>query len=226
MHKVMIAIVAAGLFSLGASSAFAQRAPQTADMTVTGTIVPAACSATFSNPVLDFGRIRLIDLPANQYHQLGSRDTVLTVTCNAVKTVSFSITDAQAATTIADAAMATLVGVPFGDIRYLFGLGAATVNGTSQKLGAYGIGHNHVAPTVDTVSRTVIYAPTPGAWGVSYAYWAAGGAFTAGSGATASTGRTFVFPMRVTAALNYGSHLQVAQDTPLNGQAIFTINYQ
>jgi hypothetical protein len=51
--------------------------------------------------------------------------------------------------------------------------------------------------------------------------------YSAGSAAGGPTrGQAFNIPLKITAALNKGSELQVAKDTPLNGQAVFTINYQ
>ena len=50
--------------------------------------------------------------------------------------------------------------------------------------------------------------------------------YTAANGLSPIAGKNFRFPMTITAALNKGSALQVAQDTPLNGQAVFTINYE
>ena len=228
MHKAMIATVLCGLFSLGASAAFAQKTSQTADMTVTGTIVPAACSANFEGgSVVDFGTIRLIDLPASAYHPLGTRSTALSVTCTSNKRVDFSVLDLQSSTVIDDAAMLTLLGGVAA--THVFGLGAATVSGSAVNLGSYQV----VSPnrTVDGVPRNVILSTNDGStWGAQNPgrlYNIASHRYTAGSSvSTPALGQQFRFSLDVTAALNHGSRLQVAQDTPLNGQLVFAINYQ
>ncbi len=229
-----IALVAAaigGLFAGGTSAAFAQMTPQTADMSVTGTIVPAACSAGFTGGgEVDFERIRLIDLPAGNFYSLGSRDTELRVSCSSAKTVSFTLEDLQPTTKITDAAMSTLLGAPAGAM-YLAGLGTGVVDGTSVNLGAYAIAVTPSrAPTVDGTARTAVLR-TPGStgtWSSMTSYRTDPSmTFSAGvSGGAATSGREFVFPLRITAGLNYGSRLQVAEDTRLNGQTVFAITYQ
>ena len=229
MHKAMIAIAAAGLFSLGASAAFAQQAPQTVDMTVTGTIVPAACSAKFENGgVVNFGTIRLIDLPANAYYLLGSKNIALNVSCSANKRVSFSVADMQSASRMTDATMVSLLGT-LGP-GYPLGLGASMVSGNPVSLGSYAI--NMDSASTDTGGRYTIYSNNSGAsWtgsgGREYVLPNGAALFSVGANTTSqAAGQTFKFPLIITAALNYGSRLQVAQDTPLNGQAVFSINYQ
>ncbi len=226
--KTLRHALAAAAIMASASTAFAQLTPQTADMTVTGTIVPAACSASFAgNGEVDFGTIRLVDLPDNAYHSLGDRDIALSVTCSSAKRVTFSIADTQSATAIADAAMyTTLNATTANDPIYMFGLGATTVNAVATNLGAYTI--QSIGPVVDGTSRARVYSANGGStWG-SYGPFLAHNAwiYTSGNGTTPVTGTAFQFPLRVTAALNYGSRLQVASDTKLNGQAVFSINYQ
>lgn len=230
LHKAMMAIAAAGLFSLGTSAAFAQQTPQTVDMTVTGTIVPAACTASFAaGDTVDFGTIRLIDLPANAYYALGNRSAQIDVACSSAKRVTFALVDGQSANKIADAAMYTLLGTPPSDERYIFGLGTATVGGNPVNLGSYAVQGG--TPTIDSAARTLIFSYNGGlSWGgvasagrMSMAPWI----ISAGVTATAPTvGQNFSFPLTIYAALNYGSRLQVAQDTRLNGQLVFAISYQ
>jgi hypothetical protein len=64
-------------------------------------------------------------------------------------------------------------------------------------------------------------------WGPTNLMGAFGDSYSAGiSGTQIARGTKFSFPMTIKAALNKGSELQVASDTPLNGQAVFTVNYQ
>ena len=232
ISRLLIATAVGGWIAMSAAAAFAQQTPQTADMSVTGTIVPAACSANFEGGgVVDFGTIRLIDLPANAYYAVGSRDVALNVNCTANKTVTFTVQDLQIASKIADTAMYAATGTSGRAApQYVYGLGEASVSGASVKLGSYSIAYRTSPPTtVDGISKTVLTRVGTAAWTplVSH-YTSSGEIFSAGTSAAAgaTAGRAFYFPMRITAALNYGSRLQVAQDTPFNGQAVFAINYQ
>ena len=224
--KLPVAAVVGGWLAMSAATVFAQMTPQTADMTITGTIVPAACTANFDDDgVVDFGTIRLIDLPATGYYRLGDKYTALNVSCNANKRVTFSVQDLQSASRIVGGTMQSAVSVN-GD-QYIFGLGTATVNSTAVNIGGYSMTLS--APTVDTVARSGIYSNLSGvSWSSGAAYLSFNGSvlMTAGNGTTPVTGRAFTFPLKVTAALNTASSLQVAQDTRLNGQAVFAISYQ
>ena len=230
---IAIAIATASLFSLSTSAAFAQQAPQTADMTVTGTIVPAACSATFSNAEVDFGAIRLIDLPDNAYYRIpGTKDVTLNVNCNTGKRVVFAVTDTQATNAIADTAMYTLLGTAAAP-AYVYGLGTATVNSSPVNLGSYAI--QMLAPTVTiagvSAARAPVYSLNNTAWYAANWMSKATAGFPTYSAGTTSTsvipnGTAYQFPLRIAAALNYGSRLQVADNTRLNGQAVFAISYQ
>ena len=225
VSKLLIATAVGGWVAMSAATAFAQQTPQTANMSVTGTIVPAACSANFTgNGVVDYGTIRVIDLPVNAYYFLGVKDTELDVTCNATKRVTFTIDDLQSANAIRDAAMMTAVGFSGVNAAYLYGLGTAVAGGNSVNLGGYLIEVG--AATIDGMSRAYMYSNNNGAnWG-SPPRLVAKEMISAGSGATPTTGTRFNFGLKIRAALNTGMALQVAQDTPLNGQAVFSINYQ
>ena len=226
LHKTTIAVIVAGFFSMGASSAFAQMTPQTADMTVTGTIVPAACSASFDGGgIVDFGRIKLVDLPANAYYQMVSKTASLNVTCSADKRVAFQVQDMQADSRMVGAEMRNAVGV--GVDGQIFGLGKGDMSGTITEMGGYSLVVS--APTVDGSPKAAIYSTDNGLrWnaGAGPMYFTGGALVTAGNGTTPVLGKNFVFPMTIRAALNYGSRMQASQDTPLNGQSTFTISYQ
>ena len=212
---------------MGVTPAAAQMTSQTADMTVTGTIVPAACSASFENDgVVDFKTIRLVDLPAKAYYSLGSKNVALNVSCSANKSVSFTVADAQSASRVADAAMVSLLNA--GAVSYILGLGTGTAGGKPVNLGGYAIDIDPAS--TDTGGKVTIYSNGSG--------WSGSGGwervlpngttlFSVGTSTTVqATGRIFRFPLIVKAGLNTGDALQVAQDTLLNGQAVFSIKYQ
>lgn len=232
LSKTLAAAAVVGLASMGASTAFAQMAPQSVDMTVTGTIVPASCSAAFSDGgEVDFGSIRLIDLPDNAYYRIpGTKDVTLNVTCNAGKRVTFTVADAQTSNAIADPAMYTALGSSAA-AGYVYGLGTATVGGSPVNLGSYAIRMQAPTATVSGTSaaRAAITSANGGAtWGA--AGWVLKGTqmYSAGTttAAVITNGTAFQFPLQISAALNYGSRLQVSDETKLNGQAVFAISYQ
>ena len=227
----LIAAAIGSLFAGGVSVAFAQLTPQAADMSVTGTIVPAACSAAFTGGgEVDFGTIRLIDLPANAYSSLGSKDITLSVNCSSNKYVTFSVADLQSASRVADAAMYTALATS-ADPTTVYGLGTGVVDSTTVNLGGYSILSGQ--PRSNGTAGPIRFSTNAGStWRTDWTsailtLSSDGRLFAAFSSAGARTSATsFEFPLTIRAALNYGSRLQVAQDTRLNGQAVFSINYQ
>ena len=69
-----------------------------ADISVKGTITPAACTARFINDTLDFGDIRAEDLSAVQLNLLGTRQVDYLISCDAPTAVATSWTDNRAGT--------------------------------------------------------------------------------------------------------------------------------
>ena len=123
--------------------------------------------------------------------------------------------------------MASLLGTI--GTGYVLGLGTGMVSGMPVNLGSYAI--NMDPASTDTGGRYTIYSNNGTNWtgsgGREYALPNGTTLFSVGASTTSQAlGQTFKFPLTISAALNYGSRLQVAQDTRLNGQAVFTINYQ
>ena len=225
MRQAMVAIVAVGLLSLGAPAALAQQTPQTADMTVTGTIVPAACAASFGGGgVVDFKTIRLVDLP-NNYSLLGSKDVDLNITCSAKKSVRFSVEDLQVNSKVIDASFRALLGA--GNDAGFYGLGTGTAGGQYVNLGGFTI---QVKPSyADGIGYAVGFSRTGGGsgWSEPADYVVPDGTlYTPVNQGVPRTASVFRYPLTIKAALNKASALQVVQDTPLNGQAVFKIQYQ
>ena len=226
--KPLVAAAVGAWLTLGAATASAQMLPQTADMAVTGTIVPAACSASFAGGgVVDFGTIKVADLPDNAAYGLGGRDTALTVSCASTKRVYFSAVDLQSASKVTGADMQAVLG---SAATFLYGLGTGAVNGTPTNLGSYVV--EMPRGTIDGTSTMIVYSNDNGAtWGGggSLDHLLANGSVLYSMGGVLvppTRGRVFNFPLRIVAALDRGSRLQVAQDTPLNGQLVFSIRYE
>ncbi|MFP3890261.1 DUF1120 domain-containing protein [uncultured Ralstonia sp.] len=229
MRKALVATAVGGLFAMAASSAFAA---DTAELTVKGTIIPSACTANFAGGGnIDFGTIKIADLKANEFNKLPSQTTSLTVSCQTAKQVQFTVTDSQDGTAI-DAQ-------PFntGSLS-VYGLGAATVDGKQVKLGGYSLVLG--TPTADGKSMTPImqngsrwqtadfvnhagYAYGGGEALYNYDFWK--DAFKPSSDGWTATAKVMTYPLTINASLNKGSELQFAEDTKLNGQAVFNISY-
>ncbi|GCB06825.1 DUF1120 domain-containing protein [Ralstonia sp. SET104] len=225
ISKALLAAAAGSLFALGTSPAFAQ---DTADLTVKGAIVPAACSANFTGgDTVDFGTIKVVDLLPNSYNPLGTKSTELNLTCSSAKRVTFSMADAQATTKITAAGMYDVLGLIGGQRSptYVFGLGTGHANGSAVNLGNYVLVPG--TSIIDSVNYRVLYSGNNGAtWNsAATSHLVSQGLHSIGNSQPVS-GTNFIIPMTVQAVLNKGSELQVASDTPLNGQAVFTINYQ
>jgi len=226
--KALLAAAAGSVFALGASSAFAQ--VDTANLAVKGTIVPAACSASFpSGDTVNYGTIAVASLAAGAYTQLADKTSELVIQCATDHTVTFTIEDPQSASRIADADMRTTLGTSW-DTTF-FGLGNATVGSTTVNLGSYVVRMSNT--TVDGTAQRVLYAnstaPTTWVLGSANEYFVAGiRTFALGASVAAgpTKGKVYKIPLTIRAGLNKGSVLQVASETPLNGQAALTINYQ
>ncbi|WP_296224484.1 DUF1120 domain-containing protein [Ralstonia sp. UBA689] len=223
LPKAWMVAAFGSLFAVSALSAFAQ---DTADLAVKGTIVPAACSASFTGgDTVDFGTIKVIDLPADDYHFLGEKTTALNVDCAAKKQVTFSITDSQAGTEITNAKMYTALGNATLSARHILGLGTVSVDSKAVNLGSYSISSS--SREVDGQVGTNMHSSDEGlTWGSGTTFLTKDRVFSVGDGKVLATGKSFKFPLKINAALNLGSELQVAQDTRINGEAVFSIKYE
>lgn len=223
LPKALMAVAVGSLFAVGASSAFAQ---DTADLAVKGTIVPGACAATFAGgDTVDFGTIKVVDLPADDYVLIGEKKTALNVDCAAKKQVSFGLTDSKADTAIQNTKMYTALSGGVLSARHVLGLGAASVDSKPVNLGSYTISSN--GRKVDGKVGTNMHSGDKGqTWSSGVMVLTTDRTFSVGDGTVLTAGTSFSFPLTIKAALNLGSELQVAQDTKLNGAAVFSINYQ
>lgn len=221
--KALTAIAVAGLVAIGASPAFAQ---DTADLAVKGTIVPGACAATFTGgDTVDFGTIKVADLPPNDYVVIGEKKTALNVSCAAKKQVWFGLEDAKADTAIQTAKMYSTLSTGVLSARHMLGLGTVSVDSKLVNLGSYTISSN--GRKVDGKVGTNMLSGDKGqTWSSGVTVLTTDRVFSVGDGTTLTSGTSFSFPLSIKAALNVGSELQVAQDTKLNGEAVFSINYQ
>ncbi|WP_080411443.1 DUF1120 domain-containing protein [Burkholderia ubonensis] len=220
-------------------------AADTADLTVKGSIVPSACVPSFSGGgVVDFGTIKTVDLKQNDFSNIGRRSVKLTVSCSSKKSVAYSLTDNQKASSLGGQVASALdvasrVG---GDASaYIYGLGSTEIDGKAVSLGSYAL--------------LVTSASADGAKGLTFSdsrsvdggtWWNAGGVgfmpaplsngdrsygvpypgkFLDWHPYSLANAQQHVFDIDVVAAINKGSLLPLNQDVPLNGQATFNITY-
>jgi hypothetical protein len=214
-----VALALAGGFCT-AISPLAQAA-DSVDLAITGTISLGACTPVFDNGgTVDYGKISSASLTSGAPTDLGPKSTSLTVTCDAPRSVGFTITDNAAASAVTSA----LATVPAGKG---FGLGQ-TAEGVN--LGAYSIAMKSV--TLDGTAGDVITsadnttwtaAPSDGLAGnVAGTTWSAGAAGTDSATAPATT---FVYGIDVDAVLQDAATLAITAETPLAGSATFTLVY-
>jgi type 1 fimbria pilin len=237
LAKAIGAMALGGALLLTGASAFAA---DSADLTVKGNITPSACSPVFEGGgVVDFGTVKADALKANDYTKLTDKTVNLTVTCPTAKYVKFSVVDNQKTSSLGAAVQPTLGSASTNAANYVYGLGTTSIDGQSVNLGSYALSVN-TAPTVDGSAAAGFGSQTTGGnllgtWDKS-AYWIVGDGsreYTAINAGllgvlppSGNSGKVFVFPITVTAAINKGSLLPVTEDVKLNGQATFQLVYQ
>lgn len=96
MKKYFAAFTATALISI---APFALAASST-DLTVTGTITPNACTPSFSDSVIDFGKVPVKDLSQTGWTKLGSPLTTMTVNCDAKTTFAMRVIENRAGTSV------------------------------------------------------------------------------------------------------------------------------
>src|SRR5579863_2268788 len=97
VKALSVAAIGSALMGVWASAS----AADTADLTVKGNIIPSACVPTFSRGgVVDFGTFKTVNLNANGFTTLGTRDVQLTISCSSEKAVAVSIADNQNASSL------------------------------------------------------------------------------------------------------------------------------
>ncbi|WP_433736996.1 DUF1120 domain-containing protein [Pseudomonas putida] len=90
MKKYLAALSATALISV---APFALAA-SSVDLTVTGTIVPSACTPSFPNGgTIEFGKISVKDLKPTQYTEIGRPRTTLSVACEGPTTFALQAID-------------------------------------------------------------------------------------------------------------------------------------
>ncbi|EOC1342459.1 DUF1120 domain-containing protein [Cronobacter dublinensis] len=207
------------------------QASDSADLKISALLETGACTPSLSaGGEAHFGNIPISNLNATSTNQLGSRFLTLTINCLETTSVGWSITDNKK-----DSVQALTIinpkfnGQDLSDASYEFGLGktAAGVN-----IGAYAIYVDKSNVTADGNKISMLYKPGSGSWYASgageikndssYIYAAEASGAT---DATIVSAQTFIWPLKITAAVQATNTLNISDDTPLTGSATITVMY-
>lgn len=204
-----------------------------ATLTVSGSIVPAACSTTLSGAgEVSFGAIAASSIrnaPAgNTLVQLGSKDVTLSISCDAATSVGFKMIDNRASSAVT---LATGTSVDGSDAQAYFGFGLGLAE-NDAKIGVYTVQVDTANVTADSTSSHVVFTENVANG------WRKGEALPITQmndnrriitiGNTAETApmmfETASFPMKVSAAVRTSSVLGYDEIT-LDGNATVSLVY-
>jgi hypothetical protein len=233
MKKTLIST----LIACSAFSAFFATAADNVDLKVTGVLVTGACTPTLDGGgSVNFGNIPVGDLSPTATNQLGSRNINLTITCDQAIPIGFTTTDnrlssVQSLTVAKGSATNADIATPAN----LFGLGQ-TAGGVN--LGAYTIATVVGSATadgnaIDVLNNSIGADSNNRNWVKS----ASGSTADGGAGAVQVTsaaatgtlvpvaGKVFVYPLKVTAAVQGTNALNITTNTNLDGDTTISLVY-
>lgn len=207
----------------GVFLAIAAVSANAADLSVKGYIVPASCSFTITNSVIDYVRIDPNILSATASTRLEAKSTPYVIKCgsHAKAKVGIKAIDNRAATRISGLAQAHWGG-NYND-TYNYGLGATA---SGQKIGGYTI---HLRNSVaDSKAVGVITSTNNGAtWyaggqalghGNNIGSWHTGNSLPVALNVLSGT-------LEVQAIINKTSELDMSRQINLDGQATLELRY-
>lgn len=190
-------------------------ATDTADLKVTGTLIMGSCTPSISNGgVVDYGDLTVAGMSDTNENDIGTKSTTLTLTCDSAMNVGFSIVDDRS-----DSEMA-MSGITS---TQAFGLGkVGNIN-----IGSYSLAVKSV--TSDGEGSTVLYSKdNGGTWAPINHVLASNTAdviYSSGLNSKPIALTTANFAIDVDAKVQNTKTLALKDDTPLDGQATFTIVY-
>lgn len=201
---------------------------ESASLTVSGTIIPTACTPSFAGgSVVDLGKISAADLNAATQTELELKNITLSMNCNGLVPVAVKVHDNQAAT--------QLQGITIdgrAESMYIYGMGAAS----GVKIGGYGLRHG--TPTVDSAAMSLMYQQGGGIGGPTwnpptstlvgkdassggYLHYSWGRSIAEGP----SNGRIHTLPMTLVPVVGPAKDLPTGSDITLDGSATFELVY-
>lgn len=201
---------------------------ESASLTVSGTIIPTACTPSFAGgSVVDLGKISAADLNATTQTELELKNITLSMNCNGQVPVAVKVHDNQAAT--------QLQGITIdgrAESMYIYGMGAAS----GVKIGGYGLRHG--TPTVDSAAMALMFQQGGGIGGPTwnqptstlvgkdassggYLHYSWGRSIAEGP----SNGRIHTLPMTLVPVVGPAKDLPTGSDITLDGSATFELVY-
>ncbi|MDZ4355437.1 MAG: DUF1120 domain-containing protein [Variovorax sp.] len=194
---------------------------ESAELRITGTIVPAACTPAFAGGgVVDYGTISARSLNPVGQTMLPDKSIQLTVTCEAPGLFAVKVVDERAGTAITS--LTTIIGY---DANMKFGLGAAG----GKNIGAYSMEITKATPDQGT-TRQLVSLDGGATWLVFAGGMTGDGgklvAFADNAGATVPGAHiSITADIRVVTALDRTSNLPLTQKIPLDGLSTFELVY-
>lgn len=222
MKKIATLATIAGVAAVVFAPVHASAA-ESAQLRITGTIVPAACTPVFAGGgVVDYGTMPASSLNQTAQTTLPEKAIQLTLTCEAPVRFAFKVIDERAGT-----AVTSLTTIPNYTPAFKFGLGVAD----GKNIGAYSL--EVVSQTADG-SPVVTVMSTNG--GASWWYGSENGMAGDGSKLVSSKRRvgteggpdaekSVTANIRVVTAIDKGSNLPLTQRIALDGLSMFELIY-
>ncbi|KVM82010.1 hypothetical protein WJ60_24885 [Burkholderia ubonensis] len=210
-----------GLLAVASSTAFAAAAP-TAELKVTGQIVPAACTIKLDGSA-DYGNQIAAHLASDKTTPLDEKDVSLAINCDADAKLALSVVDNRADTAPAGLGTGnTVLGVSAPPDANFFGLNTSG----GKKVGGYAVQLKSV--TVDSATTDVLASSDQKTWSKSAnalldpaktVSWAASGK------TDPLAGKTVAGTLAVQAVIDKGSNLDLKNPIKLDGSATLTVDY-
>ncbi len=194
---------------------------ESAQLRITGTIVPAACRPAFAGGgVVDYGTMPASSLNPTAQTTLAEKSTQLTLTCEAPALFAFKVVDERAATTVT-----SLETIPGYSPVMKFGLGAAD----GKNIGAYSMQITKSTPD-QGATKLLLSGDNGASWlNANGGLVGDGGTIFAFAGSATGTvpaaHTSITADLRVVTAIDKGSNLPLTQKIALDGLSTFEVVY-
>ncbi|MGY4835198.1 DUF1120 domain-containing protein [Burkholderia pyrrocinia] len=223
MQHCLSRLTVLGLLAIASSAAFAD-APSSAELKVTGLIVPGACKIALPTNV-DYGNILNDRLDNDKPTVLGEQDVPLTINCDADAKVALKVVDNKSATKVSGLGTGnTILGVSAPPDTNFFGLGASN----NKNIGGYAVKLTGVK--VGTDQADVLESPDEKTWTKSTNDLLSSDSSKEVSWAKSGTtdplaGKVIAGTLAVQAVIDAKSKLDTASQVKLDGSATLTVDY-
>ena len=194
---------------------------ESAELRITGTIVPAACTPVFAGGgVVDYGTIPASSLNPTAQTTLAQKSIQLSMTCDAPAMFGFKVIDERAGT-----AVTSLATVPGLTEKEKFGLGASD----GKNIGAYSL---QVVSQTSDGGFSLSLASEDG--GINWGFLGMRGlkgegnqlvSFSKTQSNLPAASRSVTADIRVTTAIDKSSNLPLTHAIPLDGLSTFELIY-